>query len=38
VNLVVRSALIGAGGRMVNAVAQEFLLKKFTSRHKKPVP
>ena len=37
-NLVVRSALIGAGGRMVNAVAQEFLLKKFTSRHKKPVP
>src|SRR5215467_11354753 len=36
VNLVVRSALIGAGGRMVNAVAQEFLLHKFTSRHKKP--
>ena len=33
VNLVVRSALIGAGGRMVNAVAQEFLLHKFTSRH-----
>jgi hypothetical protein len=38
VNLVVRSALIGAGGRMVNALAQEFLLKKFTSRRKKPVP
>jgi hypothetical protein len=38
VNLVVRSALIGAGGRMANALAQEFLLHKFTSRHKKPVP
>jgi hypothetical protein len=33
VNLVVRSALIGAGGRMAAAVAQEFLLHKFTSRH-----
>jgi hypothetical protein len=33
VNLVVRNALIGAGGRMVAAVAQEFLLHKFTSRH-----
>jgi Carboxypeptidase regulatory-like domain len=38
VNLVVRSALIGAAGRIVNAVAQEFLLHKFTSRDKKPVP
>jgi Carboxypeptidase regulatory-like domain len=38
VNLVVRSALIGVAGRMVNAVAQEFFLHKFTSRHKKPVP
>jgi Carboxypeptidase regulatory-like domain len=38
VNLVVRSALIGAAGRMVNAVAQEFLFHKFTSRDKKPVP
>jgi hypothetical protein len=33
VHLVVRSALIGAGGRMAAAVAQEFLLHKFTSRH-----
>jgi hypothetical protein len=38
VNLVIRSALIGAGGRLVTAVAQEFLLHKITSRHKKPVP
>jgi hypothetical protein len=38
VNLVIRNALIGAGGRMVAAVAQEFVLHKFTSRHKKPVP
>jgi hypothetical protein len=30
--LVVRSALIGAGGRAINAVAQEFLFHKFTSR------
>jgi hypothetical protein len=36
--LVVRSALIGAGGRMANAVVQEFLLHKFTSRHAKPAP
>jgi len=33
VHLVVRSTLIGAGGRMAAAVAQEFLLHKFTSRH-----
>jgi hypothetical protein len=33
VRLVVRSALIGAGGRAAAAVAQEFLLHKFTSRH-----
>jgi hypothetical protein len=33
VGLVVRSALIGAGGRAAAAVAQEFLLHKFTSRH-----
>jgi len=33
VHLVVRSALIGAGGRMAVAVAQEFLFYKFTSRH-----
>jgi len=31
--LVVKSALIGAGGRMANAVIQEFVLRKFTSRH-----
>jgi Carboxypeptidase regulatory-like domain len=31
--LVVSSALIGAGGRMANAVLQEFVLHKFTSRH-----
>lgn len=30
--LVVRSALIGMGGRMVNGVIQEFLLRKFTVR------
>lgn len=36
--LVVRSALIGMGGRAANAVAQEFLLHKFTSRHTKPAP
>lgn len=34
--LVVRSALIGAGGRMANAVVQEFVLHKITSRHTKP--
>jgi Carboxypeptidase regulatory-like domain len=33
--LVCRSALIGAGGRMANAVLQEFLLHKLTSRHAK---
>jgi hypothetical protein len=37
VHLVVGSALIGAGGHMAAAVAQEFLLHKFTSRHHKPV-
>lgn len=37
VHLVVRSALIGVGGRMANAVFQEFLFHKFTSRHHKPV-
>lgn len=34
--LVLSSALIGAGGRMANAVAQEFFFHKFTSRHTKP--
>jgi hypothetical protein len=34
VSLVFRSALIGAGGRMANAIAQEFILRKFTSRPK----
>jgi len=33
--LVLTSALIGAGGRAANAIAQEFLLRKFTSRHGK---
>jgi hypothetical protein len=33
--LVLSSALIGAGGRAANAVVQEFLLHKFTSRHGK---
>lgn len=33
--LVVKSALIGAGGRMANAIAQEFILRKFTSTRKK---
>jgi hypothetical protein len=37
-NLVVKSTLIGAGGRMANAVLQEFVLPKFTSRHKKDAP
>src|SRR5262249_40301633 len=37
VHLVVRSTLIGVGGRMANAVFQEFILHKFTSRHHKPV-
>jgi Carboxypeptidase regulatory-like domain len=32
--LIVRSALIGAGGRMANAVLQEFVLRKITSRHR----
>jgi len=31
--LVFRGALIGAGGRMANAVIQEFVLHKFTSHH-----
>jgi hypothetical protein len=31
--LVVSSALIGAGGRMANAMVQEFVLHKLTSRH-----
>src|SRR5262249_28810291 len=35
--LIVRSALIGAGGRMANAVLQEFLLPKLTSRRGKKV-
>jgi len=33
--LVLSGALIGAGGRMANAVVQEFVLSKFTSRHSK---
>src|SRR5262249_36485690 len=33
--LVVKSTLIGAGGRMANAIAQEFILRKFTSTRKK---
>lgn len=33
--LVAKSALIGAGGRMLNAVLQEFLFHKITSRHEK---
>ncbi len=33
--LVLSSALIGTGGRMANAVVQEFVLRKFTSRHSK---
>ena len=36
--LVLSSALIGAGGRMANAVVQEFVLRKFTSRHAKSAP
>ena len=32
---VLSSALIGAGGRAANAVLQEFVLHKFTSRHTK---
>jgi len=32
VHLVISGALIGAGGRMANAVVQEFVLPKFTSR------
>jgi len=35
-HLVLSSALIGIGGRMANAVVQEFLLPKFTSHHDKP--
>lgn len=31
-HLVISGALIGAGGRMANAVVQEFVLPKFTSR------
>lgn len=33
--LVFRSALIGAGGRAINGVVQEFVLKKVTSQHTK---
>jgi carboxypeptidase family protein len=33
--LVFRSALIGTGGRMIEGVFQEFVLKKITSRHGK---
>jgi len=33
--LVLSGALIGAGGRMANAVVQEFVMRKFTSRHAK---
>ena len=33
--LVLSGALIGAGGRMANAVVQEFVLRKFTSQHAK---
>ena len=34
-NLVLSSTLIGAGGRAANAIFQEFVLHKFTSRHSK---
>jgi hypothetical protein len=37
-HLVVRSALIGVAGRMVEGLMQEFVLPKFTSRHKTPDP
>jgi hypothetical protein len=37
VHLVLRSTLIGIGGRMANGLFQEFILHKFTSRHHKPV-
>ena len=30
-----QSALIGAGGHAVNAIIQEFVLRKFTSHHSK---
>ena len=33
--LVLSSALIGVGGRAANAVVQEFVLHKFTSKHRK---
>lgn len=33
--LVLNGVLIGVGGRMANAVVQEFVLSKFTSRHAK---
>lgn len=33
--LVLSSAVIGIGGRMANAVVQEFLLRKLTSQHDK---
>jgi hypothetical protein len=33
--LVVKSALIGAGGRMANAIAQEFIFRKLTSTRQK---
>jgi Carboxypeptidase regulatory-like domain len=36
--LVLSSTLIGVGGRMANAVVQEFVLRKLTSRHDKTSP
>jgi Carboxypeptidase regulatory-like domain len=33
--LVLNSALIGVGGRAANSVLQEFILHKFTSKHRK---
>lgn len=35
VGLVLRSALIGAGGRMANGIIQEFVLRRVTSRYKR---
>ena len=36
--LVLSGTLIGASGRMANAVVQEFVLRRFTSRRTKAVP
>lgn len=36
-DLVLRSMWIGIGGRTANALLQEFVFHKFTSRHHKPV-